>query len=185
MMRVRKSGARSERYTSQKGFSLLEAMIAFAVISIGLLGIAKMQAVALNSTRNSNSRSLAALFGASMASAMYANQAYWRNGPPANTVTVTKTVLSDATLAGNLIDCTAVSCTPAQLASNDLRDWGNTLGALLPNGSGQINCQQPAGSPVTCNVQIFWNEKLVALNASAAASTNAASTQTFALLVEP
>ena len=184
-MQVKKPNARSGFYNRQVGFSLLEAMIAFAVISIGLLGIAKMQAVSLNSTRNSNSRSLAALFGASMASAMYANQAYWRNGPPASTVTVTKTVLSDATLAGNLVDCTAAACTPAQLASNDLRDWGTTLGALLPNGSGQINCQQPAGAPVTCNVQVLWNEKLVALNAAAVASTNAASTQTFVLLVEP
>lgn len=184
-MQAQKPGAGPQRRTRQKGFSLLEAMIAFAVISIGLLGIAKMQAVSLNSTRNSNSRSLGALFATSMASAMYANQAYWRNGPPASTVTVTKTVISDATLSANSTDCTTSPCTPAQLASYDLRDWGATVASTLPSGSGQVNCQQPAGAPVTCNVQIFWQEKLIAMNRSTVAASNAASTLTFALLVEP
>lgn len=169
----------------QSGFSLLEVMIAFAVISIGLLGVAKMQSVALNSTRNSNSRSLAAVFGASAASTMFANQAYWRNGSPTSSVTVTKDVLTDATLAANSVDCFNSQCTPSQLASYDLRDWGRSLAALLPSGSGQINCAQPTGSPVTCNVQISWREKLIAINQSTVATDNAPSTQTFTLLVQP
>jgi type IV pilus assembly protein PilV len=169
----------------QKGFSLLEAMIAFAVISIGLLGIAKMQAVSINSTKNSNSRSIAALESASIASAMFANQSYWRNGTPPATLTVNKAVISDATLSANTQDCAAGLCTPSQLASFDLRDWGTTLAALLPAGTGQINCAQPAGGPVSCNVQILWQEKLVASNKATVAASNAPTTLTFALLVEP
>ncbi len=184
-MLARKLNNSCRHYFSQSGFSLLEVLIAFAVISIGLLGVAKMQSVAFNSTKNSNSRSLAAIFGASVASTMFANQAYWRNGSPTSTVTVTKGVLSDETLSANTVDCFTAQCSPSQLASYDLRDWGVSLGSVLPSGSGKINCAQPTGSPVTCNVQIYWQEKLIAINQSTVATANSLTTQTFTLLVQP
>ena len=44
-----------------RGFSLLEVMVALVIISIGLLGVAKMQALAYASTSTASSRSLAAI----------------------------------------------------------------------------------------------------------------------------
>ena len=54
-------------------------MVAVVVICIGLLGIAKMQAMALSNTSMSRQRSLAAIEAASFASAMHSNRAYWGN----------------------------------------------------------------------------------------------------------
>ena len=59
------------------GFSLVEVMVALIVMSVGLLGIAKMQALALTSTTSARMRSLVALEAASLASTMRADRAYW------------------------------------------------------------------------------------------------------------
>ena len=60
-----------------QGFSLIEVMVAVVVICIGLLGIAKMQAMALSNTNMSRQRSLAAIEAASIAASMHSNRQYW------------------------------------------------------------------------------------------------------------
>ncbi len=60
-----------------QGFSLVEVMVALVVLSIGLLGIAKMQALSLSSTTIASMRSLAALEASSLAAAMHENRGYW------------------------------------------------------------------------------------------------------------
>jgi len=52
------------------GFSLVEVMIALIIISVGLLGIAKLEAVVLSSTGTSRLRALVALQAESLADAM-------------------------------------------------------------------------------------------------------------------
>ena len=56
--------------TGVRGFSLVEVMVAVIVICVGLLGIAKMQALALSNTTTSRLRALAAIEAAGLASAM-------------------------------------------------------------------------------------------------------------------
>ena len=60
-----------------QGFSLVEVMVAVVVICVGLLGIAKMQAMALSNTNMSRQRSLAAIEAASIAASMHSNRQYW------------------------------------------------------------------------------------------------------------
>src|SRR3981189_1478832 len=86
-----------------RGFSLVEVMGALIIVSVGLLGIAKMQALALSSTGTARLRSLAALEAASLAASMHADRAYWAAGATAAPITITGTstgpTISDATLA--------------------------------------------------------------------------------------
>ena len=74
-----------------RGFSLVEVMVAVVVICVGLLGIAKMQALALSNSNTSRLRSLAAIEAAGLAAAMHSNREYWAGStgtaPPA-TITV-------------------------------------------------------------------------------------------------
>ena len=83
---------RHKKYTRSAGFSLVEVMVAVVVICVGLLGIAKMQAMSLSTTTTSRQRALAALQAASMASAMHSNRQYWVGtavGAAAFTATIT------------------------------------------------------------------------------------------------
>lgn len=165
----------------QSGFTLLEVLVALLVISIGLLGIAGMQALAINNTSVARVQSLAALQAASLASAMQANEAYWTLGSLANT-TVNGTTLSDATLNGQAVDCRTAVCTPVQMAGWDLKAWGTSLANLLPVGNGQVTCTTVVGTPITCTINVSWQEKTVGLNAGQGA---AAQQQTYSMVVQP
>src|SRR5271169_198769 len=62
------------------GFTLIEIMVALIVTSIGLLGIAKLQALAYASTGSAAVRSLVALQAAGLAASMHVNRSYWAAG---------------------------------------------------------------------------------------------------------
>lgn len=167
-----------------RGFSLIEVMVSVIVICVGLLGIAKMQALSLSSVSGSRLRALAAIQASSIASSMHSNRQYWFTTAP-NTVTVVGTTVSssDAALqtaaaaanAGTVCSSpTATSgsgpaCDAPHLAAFDLVRWTAALNALLPNPNpnpiATISCPPAAGAPVNCKITISWNEKAVAINA--------------------
>ena len=191
--------------TGMRGFSLVEVMVAVVVICVGLLGIAKMQALALSNSNTSRLRSLAAIEAAGLAAAMHSNREYWAGStgtaPPA-TITVNALAnpqiqSSDAALqaaAGvdlapglnppppnpkaivtpcvgsnnGLTTCgpSVIAGTPGlPLAAFDLARWTASLNALLPNPQSTITCGVVPGinSPVSCTIQITWNEKAVSM----------------------
>ena len=185
----------------QAGFSLVEVMVALIVVSVGMLGIAKMQALALASTGTAKMRSLAAIQAASLAATMHADRAYWA-GIGAN---LTVTVLPNGTITGNgtqitapASHCSAVAtpCTSAQIAAQDLSDWAAGVNGTLPNDTATITCNIDAtgSNPVNCTIQLVWTENVVALNTSSNAAATAqqnknalaATAQTqYTLYVEP
>jgi type IV pilus assembly protein PilV len=167
-----------------RGFGLIEVMIAVLVIAVGLLGFAKMQALAVGSTRNSGTRAIVAMQTSALAAAMRANEAYWAAGLAPASFSVAGTTLSDATLNGLTADCTAAACTPVQMAAFDLKNWGASLLAMFPGGGGTVACSTVAGSPVTCTITVSWSEKTIAINAATSAGS-APATLTYTLLVQP
>ena len=183
---------------ANRGFSLVEVMVALFVIAIGMLGIAKIQALAYSSTGNASIRSIAAIQAASLASAMRANRAYWSIGSGANaniTVTGAAVASTDATFSGLLgtaQNCSAssggASCTvPQVLAAYDLQQWAAALNGSLPVDSAVVACPT-ASLPINCTISVSWNERIVAidqksLNTGGATAING--TQTYTLYVEP
>ena len=181
-----------------RGFTLIEVLVALVVTGIGLLGIAKIQALVYANTGSASVRSLVAVQASGLAAGMHANRAYWSGLAP-SPLTITGTTISDNTLnttATGVSDCNLggalapanVGCTPTQLAAFDLHAWANGINGLLPsaNPTTTITCQN---IPVNCAIRITWNEKTVSLNAESAAGTTGGSTGTFApsyiLYVEP
>jgi type IV pilus assembly protein PilV len=157
-----------------RGFSLIEVMVAVIVICVGLLGIAKMQALSLSNSTTSRQRSLAAIEAAGLASAMHSNRQYWVTAAPANlllTVTAAGIASNDAALnaavaATSPTACLATQCAAVALAAFDLTRWSNSLTGVLPNPTGTVSCPTVAGvnAPTSCTIKIQWTEKAVAIN---------------------
>src|SRR5579862_9783339 len=82
-----------------RGFTLLEVMVALMVTTIGLLGIAKLQALAYASTGSASVRSLVALQVAGLAAAMHADRGYWAAGYAPSPLIITGPAIGDAALA--------------------------------------------------------------------------------------
>ena len=177
---------------SERGFSLLEVLVALVVIAVGLLGIGKMQALALASTHSASMRSLAAIEAASLAAAMHADRDYWDGTPPVTTTVSGAAVTSSTSgFPASGADCSAstgsVPCTPIVLASYDLQQWALALDQLLPNASATISCPNQT-PPLSCTIQIDWSENAVAINsteATASSTTEQFDNPTYTLYVEP
>lgn len=184
------------------GFSLVEVMVALIVISVGLLGVAKIQALALSNTSSARLRSLAAIQAASLASSMHADRAYWANVAGPMTVSASlsgsnatdaalDTAIAAATTAGASGYCLqggpGAPCTPVNLAAADFQVWVGDLLALIPNAQAVVDCQNT--TPMTCLIKLNWKENLISPDQSAAARTaltNATfTTSNYVLYVQP
>jgi type IV pilus assembly protein PilV len=164
--------------TRRNGFSLVEVMVALIVMSVGLLGVAKMQALALSNTTSARTRSLVALEAASLASTMRADRNYWANVTADPNVTFSKGVITadDGALKAAGAAC---PCTPQQIAYQDLSDWLTDLDLQVASPQGGISCTTvpvaaPPTAPVTCTISLNWSENLIAANAQQAAQIKAA-----------
>jgi type IV pilus assembly protein PilV len=179
----------------QRGFSLMEVMVALVVTTVGLLGLAKMESLALSSTGVASSRSVAAILASSMASAMHANPGFWQAGLAPGTTTVTSTsITSSGTAYATGVTCTTAgtnSCPPVNMAAYDLQNWQTALNASLPANAfvATITCLTgtTTGTPVTCNIQLQWAENAVASNANEnnTAAVAAAAPSLYTLFVQP
>ncbi|MGC0154478.1 type IV pilus modification protein PilV [Chromobacterium vaccinii] len=172
----------------QAGFSMLEVLVALIVISLGLLGIAAMQAAAINSTAIARTRSLGSIAAESMAAAMHANTSYWGTLSVAasNSWSVSASGVSGSPALSQSVDCSAsgTNCSAGAMAGYDVVQWGSGTLAALPGGSGQIVCAAGSGSsPTACTITVYWLEKKSAVNAASTASGTA--TQNYQMVVEP
>ncbi|MGH8136579.1 MAG: type IV pilus modification protein PilV [Steroidobacteraceae bacterium] len=179
-----------------RGFSLVEVMVALIVLSVGLLGIARMQVLALSSTSVAGKRALAAIEAASLAASMHENRGYWSNSGDAASATISLagTTYSytgaSALSSAGAQNCTnsAAPCTPTAMAAYDLQLWATALQGLLPNDSAVIACGNI--TPITCTITINWFENAVGVNdqqaAREAVGTQAAmQNPTYVLYVQP
>jgi type IV pilus assembly protein PilV len=169
--------SRRHAFATQLGFSLIEVLVSLVIVSIGLLGIAKMQALAYSSTGVAGKRSIAAIQAASLASSMSANRAYWAalTAPTNTTVNGLVVASTDGALAVPT-NCTwgaAAPCAPNQVAAYDMQSWAKALQPLLTNDQATIACIT-IKVPVNCTITLTWTENAVAINSQEAAASQAA-----------
>jgi type IV pilus assembly protein PilV len=179
--------------TQARGFTLLEVMIALVITSIGLLGIAKIHALAYSSTATAGIRSLVAQQAAGLASSMHANRSYWAAGLAPVPVIITGTAINDATLnaaAATVGYCVSgvgpTPCSPDLMAAFDLHTYAVQMNAALGNSNPVTTVTCPVAIPVNCTIQVTWNEKAVSINKQAVTNTTQATfAPTYTLYVEP
>jgi type IV pilus assembly protein PilV len=169
--------SRNAAFGPESGFSLIEVLVSLIIVSIGLLGIAKMQALAYSSTGVAGKRSIAAIEAASLASSMSANRGYWATltAPTLTTVNGVVVASSDPALVA-VTDCTqggGAPCAPAGVAAYDVQQWAKALQPLLTNDQATIACITIA-TPVNCTITLTWTENAVAINSQEAAASKAA-----------
>jgi type IV pilus assembly protein PilV len=181
-----------------RGFSLIEVMVALIIIAIGMLGIVKMQALALSTTASSGVRSLVAIEAASLAASMHANRHYWVAGPPPASFTVAVQTTGPGAVSVNITDptnilnntqlcATTTVCTAAQVAAYDVQQWASALGQVVPAALATISCNG-AAVPLSCTIQITWQENVTSTNNATAAASSAAgvlNSPQYTLYVEP
>ena len=173
------------------GFSLVEVMVALIIICVGLLGIAKLQALMLSNTGSSRTRALAALEASSIAATMHADRDYWAGSAPATTTTINDIAGSEGITSTDAVlqtspDCilhgTDAPCSWAKMAAYDLRNWMGDMFNTLPGSTTVIACAPVLGA-VNCTITISWQEKTGAANTQEGVNTFLS--QTYQLVVDP
>lgn len=143
---------------TQSGFTLLEVMVAIVVLSLGLLGLAGLQAASLRNNQTAYYRGIATQQAYDMADRIRANLVGVRAGNYSNLV---------AGLPATDPDCFAASCTAADIAIADHRQWNTTNATLLPAGNGTVVCED-GGPGAGCTdatgnwvfrITVSWNER--------------------------
>lgn len=124
------------------GFTLLEVLVAVLVLSIGLLGLAGLQATSMRNNHDAYLTTQATYLANDMADRIRAN---------------TNAAALAAYAAGNSaqdVNCyTGGGCGPAAMAGNDRFEWDTNLTAFLPAGQGAV---AQAGTQFTLTV--MWDE---------------------------
>jgi type IV pilus assembly protein PilV len=135
----------------QAGFTLLEVLIAITVLAIGLLGLAGLQLITLQTGQVSYQRSQAITLAYEVADRMRANRL--QAGAKAYAVTALTTPTAATT------NCGTASCSAAQLATYDVSTWYARVQNLLPSGTASIACSTAGcGTGVMQTVTVMWDE---------------------------
>lgn len=163
-LQMGKPEAMTSRGNFQHGFTLIEILVAMVVLSLGLLGLAGLQAVSLSNNQTAYYRSIATQQAYDMADRIRANLAGAAVG---NYDDLDSTPPADP-------GCFETNCSIANMAVTDHFQWLSNASAVLPAGSGTVRCTQgPLGSGCAVaapsssrifNITVTWSEKTTAGN---------------------
>lgn len=107
---------------NNKGFTLIEVLVAALILSTGLLGLVGMQTAGMKNTVTSYNRTQASLLAAGIADRMRANVAEAAKGSNSAYISITP-----ATATAKPDCLTGTGCTPVEMAENDLFEWNAAL----------------------------------------------------------
>jgi type IV pilus assembly protein PilV len=145
----------------QRGFSLIEALIAFVILSVGLLGIVSLQAMAKTSQQLAVQHTRAVTLSDAMVERIRAN--------PAGITDYLGGPIGSGTVPIPSRDCRATACTSTELADYDLWVWEqalmgagarvgseNTAGLIAPRGCIVFNPEGGRARTGQLSVIVQW-----------------------------
>lgn len=125
-----------------QGFTFIEVLIAVVILSIGLLGLAGLQATSQRANHSAYLRSQATLFAYDMADRMRANRTAMLTGAYNNLSGI-------PTNPG----CITTGCSAADVALYDTYVWNTALAQQLPSGKGKV-----VGAGGIFTVTLMWDD---------------------------
>jgi len=137
-----------QQTVTNKGFTLLEVMVAMVIFAVGMLGLAGIQALSLEGSHSSYSRSQAVLLAYEMVDRMKANSQVG-----ASYVSTAATTVAEPTSAL----CDAVTCGDTQMATFDLWQWKTAISNALLSGVGSVR-SDTVGTVTTYTITVHWDE---------------------------
>ena len=177
------------RHRDTTGFTLVELLVTLVIVSVGMLGLLKMEAAGVAESQVSRVRSLLTFQAESLAGLMRANRGFWAaRTVPFPSFFVPSTSGTPPTYPTGLTPgtdqyCKTSACTPAQMAYADLTMWANGFSNAFPGATATVTCTAPSAAacsasaivPTSYDITLTWHEKSVAINRGAT-GTNATST---------
>jgi type IV pilus assembly protein PilV len=159
------------RRARNRGFGMVEVLIAFVVLAFGLLGIANLQLVAKRAGHQAWQRGLAVSYANDLIERVRVNPA----GAADYHTGLGAAALGGASLDVPARDCNAVTCTPEQLAAWDLWRWeqsldgaaildadGNAVGGLIAPSACVVFAEAAASMPNTGRISVIvtWKSQV-------------------------
>lgn len=132
---------------NDNGFTLLEVLIAIVVLSVGLLGIAGLQAAGQQSNHSAYLRSQATALAYDMIDRMRSNKAGVSTGDY-NSIDTTANTYTDP-------GCESTACSSSQMSQYDMYDWQQELSTQLPTGNGKV---AGGGAGTIFTVTVMWDD---------------------------
>jgi type IV pilus assembly protein PilV len=156
------------RRSRSNGFTLIEVLVSLVILSIGLLGTAKLMMFSSRANDSAYLRSQATALAYAILDDMRANKL----GAVAGGYTTTTAA---AAAAPGFVCHGGASCTPGQLALYDVYQWKLRLdaasGGAMPSGQGAVTTT-PAGAQTTVLITVSWDDSVAQASLGAPAGSN-------------
>ena len=148
------------------GFSLIEALVAFMIISVGMLGIASLQTNSMKAGHTAITRTSAVFNVEDILDRMRSNKTAilsYDVGVAGMGADNNCSDMVGSYSAPNDVTSAASVCTPDELAADDIYQWKRSL---APNVTAEVTVEAPdtANGRVlsTVIITIYWTERAVA-----------------------
>jgi type IV pilus assembly protein PilV len=143
------------------GFTFIEIMVCVVILSVGLLGLMALQAMALKNSMGSYHKVQANLLAHSIADRVRLNFVTDPNTTAAELAENNRVInqyLSKASFSAQAACYTSAGCDRRMMAQNDIYEWKKTIRDILPIGQARITCRNPGGacaSPYDAVTDVF------------------------------
>ena len=142
----------THQFNKPSGFTLLEVMVAMVIFSIGMLGLAGIQGIALQNNATAYMRTIAMQQSYNMSDIIRANKA--TDGSIAPDFSSLTTTLITEPSKDCAVDNKTTNCTDSEMARYDIYHWQKKLERKLPSGKGKVTL---TGS--VYEITVMWDEE--------------------------